>query len=321
MPRKRIVSAIVGRELSSYFSTPTGYVFVTLFIFLSAVAAFWQERFFATNLANLDQLNRYFPYLLIFLVPAISMSLWAEEKKQGTEELLLTLPASDFEIVAGKYLAGLAIYTTALIFSLSHVLVLRWLGHPDPGLMVSTYFGYWIMGAALLTLGMLASLLTDNLTVAFILGAVFCSIPVFLSSASLITTSSRLAEKLSIPEQFRDLATGVFTLGPIVYFITLAAAVLYLNVILVGRRRWATGPKTPRMRAHVLLRAFALFAIVASVTLLASTTRLRLDVTAEKIHSLSPETRSLLAGLSQRQPVFIQAYFSPEVPRSYVDTR
>jgi ABC-2 type transport system permease protein len=323
MSRYRVIRAIVGRELSSYFSTPTGYVFVTLFIFLSAVAAFWQERFFATNLANLDQLNRYFPYLLIFLVPAISMSLWAEEKKQGTEELLLTLPASDFQIVAGKYLAALAIYSVALIFSLSHVLVLRWLGHPDPGLMLSTYFGYWLMGAALLTLGMLASLLTDNLTVAFILGAVFCSIPVFLSDAGLITTANwqRLAEKLSIPEQFRDLATGVFTLGPLVYFIAFVAAVLYLNVLLVGRRRWPTGPKAPRMRLHVLVRAAALIAIVAGVTLLASTTRTRLDVTAEKIHSLSPETRSLLAGLSARQPVFIQAYFSPEVPRSYVDAR
>jgi len=320
---KRVIPAILARELAAYFGTPTGYVFITLFVFLSAMAAFWQERFFATNLANLDQLNRFFPYLLVFLAPAISMSLWAEEKKQGTEELLLTLPATDFEIVLGKYLAALAIYTVALIFSLSHVLVLCWLGSPDPGLMFSTYLGYWLIGAALLSLGMLASALTANLTVAFILGAVFCSVPVFLNYAGAILTGApqRLAEKLSVVEQFRDLSNGVITLGPLVYFVSFAVAVLYLNVILLGRQRWVTGPKAPWMRAHVFARVVTLAAIVGSVTVLASNSRLRLDATSEQIHSLSPETRRLLHSLNPRQPVFIQAYFSPDVPRGFVEAR
>ena len=322
-PRKRIIRAILQRELASYFATPTGYVFITLFVFLSAMAAFWQERFFATNLANLDQLNRFFPYLLIFLVPAISMSLWSEEKKQGTEELLLTLPATDLQIVLGKYLAALAIYSVALLFSLSHVVVLCWLGSPDPGLMFSTYLGYWLMGAALLTVGMLASALTENLTVAFILGAVFCSVPVFLNSAGAIISGApqRLAEKLSVVEQFRDLSTGVITPAPLVYFAALAAAALYLNMIILGRRRWRTGPQAPWMRGHLAARAVALCVIVGSLTVLASQSRLRLDVTSEQIHSLSPQTKTLLRSLDRRRPVFIQAYFSPDVPRSYMEAR
>ncbi|MCS7314807.1 MAG: Gldg family protein [Bryobacterales bacterium] len=319
----RVILAVFLREVTSYFGTPTGYVFITLFVFLSAMAAFWQERFFAANLANLDQLNRVIPYLLVFLVPAIGMGLWAEEKKQGTDELLLTLPATDLEIVAGKYLAGLAIYSVALVFSLSHVVVLCWLGDPDPGLMAATYLGYWLMGAALLGLAMLASQCTDNLTVAFILGAVFCAAPVFAERAGAILSGApeRLAQRLSVIEQFRDLARGVVTLGSIVYFAGIALAAFYLNVALLGRRRWPGGPRAPRLGWHVALRGLAATVIVGSATLLAAHSRLRLDVTAEKLHSLAPDTRALLTSLSPRQPVFIHAYLSPEVPRAYMDVR
>jgi ABC-2 type transport system permease protein len=321
--RSRVIGAIVRRELSGYFSTPTGYVFISLFVFLSAVAAFWQERFFANNLANLDQLNRFFPYLLVFFIPAIAMSLWADERKQGTEELLLTLPASDFQVVAGKYLAGVAIYTVSLVFSLSHVVVLRWLGKPDAGLMLSTYAGYWLMGAALLAVAMLASALTDNLTVAFILGGLFCAALVFLDQAGLIATGwvQRLAESLSAAGQFGDLVSGTITLNAVAYFAGIAAVALYLNTAVLGRRRWPSGPKTPPMGLHYSLRAVALAVAAGSLTLLASQARIRWDATSEKIHSLSAETVALLKGLDARQPVFIYAYFSPDVPRSYVDAR
>jgi ABC-2 type transport system permease protein len=321
--RRHVISAIVRRELAGYFSTPTGYVFISLFVFLSAVAAFWQDRFFANNLANLDQLNHFFPYLLVFFIPAISMSLWADERRQGTEELLLTLPTSDVQVVLGKYFAGVAIYTVSLLFSLSHVVVLRWLGNPDPGLMLATYAGYWLAGTAMLAVAMLASLLTDNLTVAFILGGLFCAALVFLDQAGAITSGGlqRLAENLSAVEQLRDLVSGTVTLNALIYFTGIAAAALYLNTALLARRRWPTGSKAPRFAVHYVLRTAALLTAVASLTVLAAQTRIRWDATSERIHSLSRETVTLLKGLDAKQPVFIYAYFSPEVPRSYVDAR
>lgn len=321
--RRRVILAVFKREFFSYFRNPTGYVFITLFVFLSAVAAFWQESFFLANLANLDQLNRYFPYLVIFLAPAIAMGLWAEERKQGTDELLLTLPATDAALILGKYLAALGIYTVALVFSFSHVVVLLFLGNPDTGLLAATYFGYWLVGAALLALGLLASQLTDNLTVAFITGSVLCAVPVFLRHAGVLLSgdAQRLAEQLSVVEQFRDLAAGVITASAVVYFVSLTAAMLYVNVKLAGRRRWRTGEGAPRMGWHLGARTAALLVICGSLTVLAGSLGGRIDVTSEQIHSLSPQTVALLRGIDPARPVFIQAYLSPRVPRSYLEVR
>src|SRR6056297_2981002 len=272
---KQAAFAVMRRNFIGYFSNPTGYVFLCIFVFLTSVAAFWPYEFFNQNLATLDQLNQWFPLIMLVFIPAITMSIWAEEKRQGTDELLLTLPADDFDIVIGKYMAAAAIFTASLLFSqISTFTTLAILteGQLDTGLIFTSYLGYYLVGLMMIAIGMIASFLTGNLTVGFILGALFNAPLAFASLAGAISPSKQFAQWVQgsgIARPFDDFGRGVISTSSVVYFVLAAAVALYVCMVLIGRRHWTGGKDGTQMVWHYVARTLALVVITvgAVVTL------------------------------------------------------
>ena len=325
-----VLKSIFKRDFVSYFSSPTGYVFICVFVVLSALATFWPPEFFSSNLANLDQLSRWLPFIMLVFIPAITMSIWAEERRQGTDELLLTVPATDFDVVLGKYLAGSAIFTVALMFSaFSIFLVFKWgLGDPDFGLFVSTYIGYWFIGIAMIAIGMVASFLTDNLTVGFILGMLFNMPLALFGVADWFVTNPAIAQTVrrwSALEQFRDFERGVISLGGITYFAAIAAVMIYLSMILIGRRHWQAREEGGALGWHFFVRTLALLCLAVGVTqIVQSRNSLRADISSEKLSTLSADSLKILRDLRQDEDaktIKIDAYVSPQVPQEYVEKK
>lgn len=331
MFRSHVILAVAKRNFRSYFSSLLGYLFIVVFCVAAAMFAFG-ESFFTANQANLDQLTNRFlglPLLLLFVIPAITMSTWADERKLGTDELLFTMPAQEIEVLIGKYLAVLGVYTTALLFSLVNLLVLAWLGDPEPGTILSTYLAYWLAGAALLSAGMLASSLTNNTTVAFVLGVIFCGIPIAAQYIpdlleSFGKTNMAGAREallaLSLQQQLPDFSVGVVSLYGVLWFAGITVVMLYLNLVVISRRRWATG-KSGSMGWQYALRALCVLIVAASLMKIFWHYPVRADLSSEGLFSLSSATRSTLKELKNGKQITIQSFISPEVPADYVETR
>jgi len=333
---KKAAYAVLKRNFVGYFSNPTGYVFLCVFVLMTSTAAFFPHAFFVANLANLDQLNYWLPSIMLVFVPAITMSIWAEEKRQGTDELLLTLPAGDFDIVIGKYLAAASVFTVSLLLSqLANYTMLVWLTYDestntvdlDTGLFFATYFGYWLIGLAMLSVGMVASFLTNNLTVSFILGMAFNSVLVATQFADMVIPSASLAQRISrwsYASQFDDFGRGVISLSSTAFFALIIALGIYVSMVLIGKRHWSGGRDGQSMWWHYLVRTLALVVVLVGVNLLLERWDfIRQDVTQGQVSSLSPNSRRLLASLAanDNRPIKVHAYISANLPDEYVKTR
>jgi ABC-2 type transport system permease protein len=238
------IAVIVRRELASYFATPLAYVFIVIFLVLAGALAFFVGNFFDRGQADLQPFFTFHPWLYLVLIPALAMRLWAEERKSGTIELLLTLPISMTEAVIGKFLASWAFAGIALVLTVPFWITVNYLGHPDNGVILASYIASFLMAGAFLAIGACLSALTKNQVIAFVLGVAVCfvfavaSYPVvtdFLSRNTPVLAD--IARRIAVIDRFQDFTRGVVSLRDLIFFATFIGFWLFLNTVIVEQRK------------------------------------------------------------------------------------
>ena len=238
---------ITRRELASYFTTPLAFVFIAIFVGMTGAFTFYIGRFFDRGQADLEVFFTFHPWLYLLLVPAVSMRLWAEERKSGTIELLLTLPVSTAQTVIGKFLAAWLFCGIALLMTLPMWLTANFLGAPDNGAIAVSYLGSWLMAGAFLAIGSCISATTKNQIIAFIVAAVVCFL-FTMSGLDLVLNFVRswapdfLVEtvaSLSFLTRFESITRGVVELTDLVFFVSMMAMWLFANVLVVEMKKAA----------------------------------------------------------------------------------
>lgn len=221
------IRAIFRRELASYFATPVAYVFIVIFLVLAGAFTFYLGGFYERGQADLQPFFNFHPWLYLFLVPAISMRLWSEERKSGTIELLLTLPVTMWQAVLGKFLAAWAFLCIALMLTFPIWLTVNYLGDPDNGVILASYMGSALMAGAFLAIGACLSATTRNQVIAFILTVVVCFV-LLLAGFPLVLESIRAifpqgivdaVANLSFLTHFVAIAKGVIDLRDVLFFL------------------------------------------------------------------------------------------------------
>jgi ABC-2 type transport system permease protein len=320
------VWTIAKKELRGSFGSPVALIFLATFLGLVLFTFFWEDSFFARGAADLRPMFDWMPLFLIFLIASLSMRMWSEEQKAGTIEVLLTLPVPHWQLVAGKFLAGLALVAIALGLTLGLPLTVSMMGNLDWGPVVGGYLAALLLAAAYLAIGMCVSAATDSQIVSLIATALVCGL-LYLPGTSQVADqagmgAAQILRGIGSGSRFTSVARGVLDLRDLAYYGSLVAVFLGVNVLLLARHRWSEGART-RARRRNLQIAVALVAGNAILLnlWLAPVAQARVDLTEGGEYSLSETTEGILAGLDE--PLVIRAYFSekthpllaPLVPR------
>jgi ABC-2 type transport system permease protein len=236
---------IARREFAAYFATPLALVFLTIFVALTGAFAFYVGGFFERGQADLGPFFIYHPWLYLILVPAVGMRLWAEERKTGTIELLMTLPISPWEAILGKFLAAWAFVGVALLLTAPMWITVNVLGRPDNGVILASYLGSFLMAGAFLAIASCISALTRNQVIAFIVSAAICFVLVMSGQEFVLNVLRAWApgalvsavSSLSFLTHFERVTKGVFELSSLVFYVSLIVFALFVNRIFVELKK------------------------------------------------------------------------------------
>lgn len=236
---------IFERELNSYFATPLAYVFIVIFLVLSGIATFDLGGFYERGQADLQPFFDFHPWLYLFMIPALAMGLWADERKTGTIELLLTLPVRLSEAVLGKFLAAWVLSGIALALTFPIWITVNYLGEPDNGIILAAYIGSWLMAGGFLAVGSCMSALTRNAVIAFILTVAICFVFVASGSPIVLDVFSGWAPQvlldaiaaLSFLTHFDAISKGVLDLRDLLFFVVFIGSWLLASAIVIELKK------------------------------------------------------------------------------------
>ena len=231
---------IFQKEFKSYFNSPIAYIFIITFLLFSSWLFF--RTFFLIGQAHMRPLFGILPWLFLILAPAITMRAWAEEKKMGTMEVLMTLPLKDYEIVLGKFLASFIFLITAVLLTFPLALTIYFLGEPDNGTIVGGYLGACLMGGAYLAIGLFISSLTQNQIVAFIVSIVVCFAFLIIGEDIVLMSAPAILSPvftyLGLGAHFESISRGVIDSRDLLYYSSLIGFFLFLNTLAIESRKW-----------------------------------------------------------------------------------